>query len=458
MRRRSLLAAVPALAMPSIARASEEEVRIGNIMPYSGPASALSEVGKTQAAYIKMLNDNGGISGRRLSFITLDDGYSPPKAVEHARRLVEQDRVALMFSPLGTPGISATIKYFNDRKVPHLFAVSGVSRFSDAKAFPYTVMSLLNYQTEARIYAKLIEKERPGARIAVLYQNDDLGKDYLVGLRGFFKERYDQRVVTASYELTDPTVESQVINLKATGAEVLLVAGTPKFASQAIRKAHDLDWKAMIVLKSSVELAGVDDPAGRRRAIDRGHHRRGRQGSRRSPAGERCRRLDLSRFPRQAPARRQSFGCQRRVRLQSCDGAGGCPHAMRQRSQPREHHAPGTQHQEACAPDAADRRRLRYQPRQPLDADADGAAAMERQDLRAAGPGDQRRGVDTQSLPPQAKLGEVSASYADLPSPKRSRFGFAQAGGGVMSIIIVAHDPSVASRHLPARSAGRKSI
>ena len=180
MRRRSLLAAVPALAMPSIARASEEEVKIGNIMPYSGPASALSEVGKTQAAYIKMLNDNGGISGRRLSFITLYDGYSPPKAVEHARRLVEQDRVALMFSPLGTPGISATIKYFNDRNVPLLFAVSGVSRFSDAKAFPYTVMSLLNYQTEARIYAKLIEKERPGARIAVLYQNDDLGKDYLV--------------------------------------------------------------------------------------------------------------------------------------------------------------------------------------------------------------------------------------------------------------------------------------
>jgi branched-chain amino acid transport system substrate-binding protein len=268
MRRRSLLAAVPALAMPAIAHASDEEVRIGNIMPYSGPASALSEVGKTQAAYIKMLNDNGGINGRRLAFITLDDGYSPPKAVEHARRLVEQDRVALMFGPLGTPGISATIKYFNDRKVPHLFAVSGVSRFSDAKAFPYTVMSLLNYQTEARIYAKLIEKERPGAKIAVLYQNDDLGKDYLIGLRSFFKERYEQRVVTASYELTDPTVESQVINLKATGAGVLLVAGTPKFASQAIRKAYDLDWKAMIVLNlPSSSLASTIQPAGAERSI-----------------------------------------------------------------------------------------------------------------------------------------------------------------------------------------------
>jgi len=268
MRRRSLLAAMPALAMPSIVRASDEEVRIGNIMPYSGPASALSEVGKTEAAYIKMLNDNGGINGRRLAFITLDDSYSPPKAVEHARRLVEQDRVALMFSPLGTPGISATIKYFNDRKVPHLFAVSGVSRFSDAKAFPYTVMSLLNYQTEARIYAKLIDKERPGAKIAALYQNDDLGKDYLVGLRSFFKERYEQLVVTASYELTDPTVESQVINLKATGAGVLLVAGTPKFASQAIRKAHDLDWKAMIVLNlPSSSLASTIQPAGVERSI-----------------------------------------------------------------------------------------------------------------------------------------------------------------------------------------------
>ena len=268
MRRRSLLAAMPALAMPSIARASDEEIKIGNIMPYSGPASALSEVGKAQAAYIKMLNDNGGINKRRLNFITLDDGYSPPKAVEHARRLVEQDRVALMFSPLGTPSISATIKYFNDRKVPHLFAVSGVSRFSDARAFPYTVMSLVNYQVEARIYAKLIMKERPGSRIAVLYQNDDLGKDYLAGLRSFFKERYEQVVVTASYELTDPTVDSQIINLKGSGADALLVAGTPKFASQAIRKAHDLGWQALIVLNTpSNSLVGTFQPAGFERAV-----------------------------------------------------------------------------------------------------------------------------------------------------------------------------------------------
>src|SRR5216684_6347868 len=154
MLRRSLLASVPAFLFPSIARAADDEIKIGNIMPYSGPASSLSEVGKAETAYMKMLNDRGGINKRRINFITLDDSYSPPKAVEHARRLVEQDNVALMFSPLGTPSISATIKYFNDRKVPHLFAVSGVSRFSDAKTFPYTVMSLANYQVEARIYAK----------------------------------------------------------------------------------------------------------------------------------------------------------------------------------------------------------------------------------------------------------------------------------------------------------------
>jgi branched-chain amino acid transport system substrate-binding protein len=268
MLRRSLLAAAPALAFPSIARAADDEIKIGNIMPYSGPASSLSEVGKAETAYMKMLNDRGGINKRRINFITLDDSYSPPKAVEHARRLVEQDNVALMFSPLGTPSISATMKYFNDRKVPHLFAVSGVSRFSDPKLYPYTITALANYQVEARIYAKLIAKERPNGKIAVLYQNDDLGKDYLAGLRGLFKDRYDSRVVAASYELTDPTVESQVISLKATGADVLLVAGTPKFASQAIRKAYDIEWKAMIILNyPSSSVIGTLQPAGFEKSI-----------------------------------------------------------------------------------------------------------------------------------------------------------------------------------------------
>jgi ABC-type branched-subunit amino acid transport system substrate-binding protein len=268
MLRRSMLAAAPALVFPSITRAAGDEIKIGNIMPYSGPASALSEVGKAEAAYIKMLNDRGGINNRRIEFITLDDSYSPPKAVEHARRLVEQERVALMFSPLGTPSISATIKYFNDRRVPHLFAVSGVSRFSDPKAFPYTITALANYQVEARIYGKLIAREQPNSKVAVLYQNDDLGKDYLAGLRGFYGERYDSTVSAASYELTDPSVESQVIALKATGAGVLLVAGTPKFASQAIRNAYDIGWKALIILNyPSSSVVGTLQPAGFEKSV-----------------------------------------------------------------------------------------------------------------------------------------------------------------------------------------------
>jgi ABC-type branched-subunit amino acid transport system substrate-binding protein len=253
MLRRSLLGSAPVLMFPSIARAADDEIKIGNIMPYSGPASSLSEVGKAEAAYMKMLNDRGGINKRRINFITLDDSYSPPKAVEHARRLVEQDNVALMFSPLGTPSISATIKYFNDRKVPHLFAVSGVSRFSDPKLYPYTPSSSSRSDPTARslsstrttIWAKTIS---PACAAS--------------------SRRATTPVSWASYELTDPTVESQVIGLKASGAEILLVAGTPKFASQAIRKAYDIDWKAMIILNyPSSSVIGTLQPAGFEKSI-----------------------------------------------------------------------------------------------------------------------------------------------------------------------------------------------
>jgi hypothetical protein len=278
MRRRTFLASVPALAVPAIARANDEEIRIGNIMPYSGPASPLSEVGKAEAAYIRMLNDNGGINGRRLDFITLDDAYSPPKAVEHARRLVEQDRVAMMFSPLGTPSIAATIKYFNDRKVPHLFAISGVSRFSDAKAFPYTVMGLPNYQTEARIFAKLIEKERPGSKIAVLYQNDDLGKDYLVGLRGFFKERYERLVGLLRTHRShrrlagdQPQGNRRRCPAHCRHAEVRL-ASHPQGLRSGL-ESHDHS-------QHSLEFSRGDHPARGRRAIGRGNSCGHRQGSR----------------------------------------------------------------------------------------------------------------------------------------------------------------------------------
>ena len=263
MLRRSLLAAAPAFLFPSIARAADDEIKIGNIMPYSGPASSLSEVGKAETAYTKMLNDRGGINKRRVNFITLDDSYSPPKAVEHARRLVEQDNVALMFSPLGTPSISATIKYFNDRKVPHLFAVSGVSRFSDPNLYPYTITALANYQVEARIYAKLIAKERPNGKIAVLYQNDDYGKDFLTGLKDALGSDANKIIAEANYELTSPTIDSQVIQLKTSGADTLLHFSTPKFAAQALKKVQELGWKPTQFLASPINsVQTVLTPAG----------------------------------------------------------------------------------------------------------------------------------------------------------------------------------------------------
>ena len=257
------LVALPFAAVAAEPGVTDTEIKVGSTMPFSGPASALSEVGKSEAAYVRMLNDKGGINGRKINLIALDDGYSPPKAVEQIRKLVEEDKVAFIFSPLGTPSNTAIVKYLNTRKVPHLQVVSGISKFSDHHTYPYTTTALVNYVAEARIYGKVIQKEKPGSRIAVLYQNDDLGKDYLAGLRDLLNDQYDKLVSTASYELTDPTVDSQVIGLKATGAEVLLVAGTPKFAAQAIRKAYDIGWKALVIINvPSSSVAATLQPAG----------------------------------------------------------------------------------------------------------------------------------------------------------------------------------------------------
>jgi ABC-type branched-subunit amino acid transport system substrate-binding protein len=262
------LIALPWTAVAAEPGVTDTEIKIGSTMPFSGPASSLSEVGRSEAAYFRMLNDGGGINGRKINLVALDDGYSPPKAVEQVRKLVEEDKVAFIFSPLGTPSNTAIVKYLNARKVPHLLVVSGISKFSDHRTYRWTTTALVNYVAEGRIYGKLIQKEKPGSRIAVLYQNDDLGKDYLAGLRDVFKDQYDKLVSTASYELTDPTVESQVITLKATGAEVLLVAGTPKFAAQAIRKAHDIGWKALVIINvPSSSVAATLQPAGLDRSV-----------------------------------------------------------------------------------------------------------------------------------------------------------------------------------------------
>jgi ABC-type branched-subunit amino acid transport system substrate-binding protein len=229
------------LASPTLAAdepgVTATEIKIGGIFPFSGPASSIGLVGKGVVAYVQSINDRGGINGRKINYIAMDDAYSPPKAVEHARKLVESDEVSFIFGQLGTPGNSATAKYLKGKGVPSIAIVSGSSKFTDAAEYPLTTTGLVSYQTEGRIYAKFLDKALPGAKYAILFQNDDLGKDYVGAFKSFLKTEFDKRVVTAAYEVTEPTVDSQVVNLKSSGAEALFIAGTPKFAAQAIRKA-----------------------------------------------------------------------------------------------------------------------------------------------------------------------------------------------------------------------------
>jgi branched-chain amino acid transport system substrate-binding protein len=243
---------------------TDSEIKIGQTMPYSGPASAYGVIGRTEAAYFKMINEQGGINGRKINFISLDDSYSPPKAVEQARRLVEQEQVAFLFNTLGTPSNAAIRQYLNDNKVPQLFVATGASMFSDPQHFPWTMGFNPNYQTEARIYGKYLLKAKPDAKIAVLYQNDGFGKDYLIGLKDALgADKAGMVVKEASYETSEPTVDSQIVTLQGSGADVLLIAATPKFAAQAIRKSFDLGWTAMRILTNvSTSVASVLKPAG----------------------------------------------------------------------------------------------------------------------------------------------------------------------------------------------------
>ena len=247
---------------------SESEVKIGATFPFSGPASPLSNTGKGLIAYINSVNDRGGINGRKINLITYDDAYSPPKTVEQTRKLIESDEVAFLFGPLGTPGISATIKYVNAKKVPHLFVVSGVSKFTNFAEFPMTTTGLPSYDTEGRIYAKYITQARPDAKIAILYQNDDLGKDFVNAFKGYLKDDFERKVVASSYEVTEPTIDSHVVSLKAAGAEAFLVAGTPKFAAQAIKKADEIGWKPLFLINYvSSSVSSTIVPAGPEKAV-----------------------------------------------------------------------------------------------------------------------------------------------------------------------------------------------
>ena len=238
--------------------ASDTEIKIGNTMPYSGPASAYGIIGKTEAAYFAMVNEQGGVNGRKINFISRDDSYSPPKTVELARQLVEQDQVLLLFSTLGTPTNTAIHGYLNENKVPQLFVATGGDKWNDPKGHPWTMGLIPSYGTESHIYAHYILKNLPNAKIAVLYQNDDFGKDYLNGLRdGLGAKAASMIVATQSYETTDPTVDSQVVALQASGADVLLTAAIPKFAAQAVRKVYDIGWKPTHFLTSVSNSVGT---------------------------------------------------------------------------------------------------------------------------------------------------------------------------------------------------------
>jgi branched-chain amino acid transport system substrate-binding protein len=243
---------------------TDAEIKIGQTMPYSGPASAYGVIGRTEAAYFKMINEMGGINGRKINFISLDDGYSPPKTVEQVRRLVEQEQVAFLFQTLGTPPNAAIRQYLNDNKVPQLFVSTGASMFSDPEHFPWTIGFNPNYQTEAKIYAKHILATKPDAKIGVLYQNDGFGKDYLIGLKaGLGADHAGLLIKEVSYETSEPTIDSQIVTLQGSGADVLIIAATPKFAAQAIRKTYDLGWTPVRYLSNvSPSITAVLKPAG----------------------------------------------------------------------------------------------------------------------------------------------------------------------------------------------------
>ena len=246
--------------------ATDTEIKIGQTVPFSGPASAYAGIGKTQAAYMKMINDQGGINGRKLNLIQYDDAYSPPKAVEQVRKLVEGDEVLFTFQIIGTPSNAAVQKYLNARKVPQLLASTGASRFSDPQNAPWTIAFNPNYQSEGRIYAKYILANHPNAKIGIFYQNDDLGRDYIAGLKSGLGDKAASMIVAeVSYELTDPTVDSQIVKLKAASVDLLYDASTPKFAAQAIRKVADLDWHPVHILdinaspvSATLKPAGLD--------------------------------------------------------------------------------------------------------------------------------------------------------------------------------------------------------
>ena len=265
----TLVALAAASAHAQTRGVTKDEIKLGQTMAYSGPVSAFSPLGKGEVGYFKMLNEKGGINGRRINFISLDDGYVPPKTVEQTRRLVEQDEVAAIFSSLGTAHNTATAKYLQTKGVPQLFIGSAASKFGDPAVYPNLVAGVQGaFRSEARIYARYALAQNPNAKFAILAQNDDFGRDYVAGVRDVLGADFEKRVSVATYETADATIESQVVNLKATGADVLILGTTPKFAAQAIRRVYDVGWRPMTFLANvSIYVSTVMEPAGPEKGI-----------------------------------------------------------------------------------------------------------------------------------------------------------------------------------------------
>jgi branched-chain amino acid transport system substrate-binding protein len=264
-------AALPALAQqPAMPGVTDTEIKIGQTAPFSGPASVYGQISTAEADYFKMINEQGGINGRKINLIALDDGYSPPKTIEQVRRLVEQDQVAILFQTIGTAPNTAIRKYYNQKKVPDIWLGSGASVFVDPKEYPWSIPFQPSYRLEGTMYAKYILKEKPNAKIGILYQNDDLGRDYVAGLKDGLGAKFDKMVIKSlSYEITDPTIDSQILELQASGADLLYDASTPKFAAMAIRKVFDLGWRPLHIIdsngalvKPALQSAGFDKSVG----------------------------------------------------------------------------------------------------------------------------------------------------------------------------------------------------
>ncbi len=387
-------------------------------MPYSGPASAYGVIGKTETAYFKMINEAGGVNGRKINLISLDDSYSPPKTVEQIRRLVEQEQVAFIFQSLGTPCNAAIRQYLNDNKVPQLFVSTGAAMFSDPQHFPWTIGFNPNYQTEAKIYGKHILATKPDAKIGVLYQNDGFGKDYLIGLKeALGADHAGMLIKEASYETSEPTVDSQIVSLQGSGADVLIIAATPKFAAQAIRKSYDLGWTAVRYLSNvSPSIATVLKPAGleKSKGLITAYYGKDPTDARwKDDAGLK----EWTDFCNKYMSASTIIRRQRRLRLRRRGDDDPGAEAMRRRPVAREHHEAGGQHQGPAIADAAAGHEDQHLAHQLQPDPTDAARHFQRRELGAV------RGFDTglkRTAHPLAARGGEGVTVVPLPVSHRS--------------------------------------